>query len=80
MIKPEIEISEDDLSEYGINIDEDSLPDLIKPRDRESDTSLGDAVHEIMDKDKFDVQKASKKFIDESAKYVDVTLYENTLS
>ena len=80
MTKPEIEISEDDLSEYGINIDEDSLPDLIKPRDRESDTSLGDAVHEIMDKDKFDVQKASKKFIDESAKYVDVTLYENTLS
>ena len=32
-----------------------------------------------MDKDKFDVQKASDKFIDESAKFVDVTLYENTL-
>ena len=42
-------------------------------------TILGDAIHEIMDKDKFDVQKASDKFIDESAKFVDVTLYENTL-
>ena len=79
MVKPEIEISEDDLAEYGINIDEDSLSDMIKPRDKDSDTSLGDAVHEIMDKDKFDVQKASQKFINESAKYVDVTLYENTL-
>jgi hypothetical protein len=79
MVKPEIEISEEDLSEYGINIDEDSLSDMIKPRNKDSDTSLGDAVHEIMDKDKFDVQKASQKFINESAKYVDVTLYENTL-
>ena len=80
MSKTEIEISEWELSEFGINIDEDSLPDLIKPRDKDSDTSLGGAVHEIMDKDKFDVQKASKKFIDESAKFVDVTLYENTLA
>jgi len=28
---------------------------------------------------KFDLSEASDKFIDESAKYVDVTLYENTL-
>ena len=79
MTKPTIEIKEDELEEYGINIDEDSLKDLIKTRDKDSDAFLGDAIHEIMDKDKFDVQKASDKFIDESAKFVDVTLYENTL-
>jgi hypothetical protein len=32
-----------------------------------------------MDKDKFDVSTASSKFIDQEAKFVEVTLYENTL-
>jgi hypothetical protein len=32
-----------------------------------------------MDKDKFDVEVASKKFIKEEAKYVEVELYENVL-
>jgi hypothetical protein len=27
----------------------------------------------------FDISEASQKFVDESAKFVDVTLYENTL-
>jgi hypothetical protein len=80
MVKEEIEITEDELPDYGINLKQDVLKDLIKIRDKDSDASLSGAVHEIMDKDKFDVEKASQKFIDESAKFVDVTLYENTLA
>ena len=32
-----------------------------------------------MDKDKFDLEVASKKFIANEAKFVEVELYENTL-
>ena len=32
-----------------------------------------------MDKDKFDVEIASEKFKNEEGKFMDVTLYENTL-
>ena len=79
MVKPEIEITEDKLSEYGININLDDVEKWIKERTWWEDGSIDSSTHEIMDKDKFDVQKASQKFIDESAKFVDVTLYENRL-
>ena len=86
MTKPVIEISEAELEEYGIHIDLWSLEKKIKVRERWKDGSINDATREIMDVNdpmkpnyKFDLSEASEKFIDEDAKYVNVTLYENDL-
>ena len=79
MAKEEIEITEDELPDYGITIstNEDFLKSLIKPRKKKEKWSSEAVIHEIMDK--FDTSKAVEKFQDESIKFQDVTLYENTL-
>ena len=84
--KPEIEISEEDLEEYWIHSDLDHLEDKISERRHWKDGSMDAAVREIMDINdpsvpnyKFDVSEASKTFVDQAAKYVDVTLYESDL-
>jgi hypothetical protein len=51
----------------------------VKVKDRKSAGSIKRVMEEVMSKDNFDVSVASSKFIDEESKYVDVTLYENTL-
>ena len=86
MKKPTLEIKEDQLEEYGIHFDPNNLTGKIQVRTNEWDWSINDATREIMDVNdpskpnfKFDLSEASEKFIDESAKYVDVTLYENDL-
>ena len=79
MWKPEIEITEDELPDFWINFDPNDLEKYTKPRQRRSDWSIDKVTREIMDKDKFDVKKASAVFKDSEAKFVDTTLYENTL-
>ena len=86
MEKPTLEIQEDQLEEYWIHFDPNNLTGKIQVRTNEWDWSINDATREIMDVNdpskpnfKFDLSEASEKFIDESAKYVDVTLYENKL-
>jgi hypothetical protein len=46
---------------------------------RHSDGSIDAVTREVMDEDKFDVEIASEKFKNEEGKFMDVTLYENTL-
>ena len=77
--RPPIEIGEDDLEDFWINFDPNDLEGKTKARERRSPWSLNDALVEMMDKDKFDVEEMSESFIEWSAKYVDETLYENTL-
>ena len=84
--KPEIKISEAELEEYWIHSDINHLEDKIVERDHWKDGSMEAAVREIMDINdpsipnyKFDVSEASNKFVNEAAKYVDVTLYESDL-
>ena len=85
MERPEIEITEDELPEYWIHFDPNSLERLVSSKKRNQDWSIDVLVHEVMDWDinssgyNFDVSEGSQKFIDEAAKFVDVTLYENTL-
>lgn len=69
----------DDPSEFWINIDVDNLDKLIKPRDRNSDGSIEEATKEIMDIDHFNVDDASKKFVEKESIYVDVTIYGDPL-
>jgi hypothetical protein len=52
---------------------------LISIKDRGSVGSIEKVAKEVMDKDKFDISAASTKFVNDESKYVDVTLYENTL-
>lgn len=77
--KPDLEISEDNLSDFWVNFDPNSLSSLVKVKDRESAGSIENVVEEVMSEDKFDVSEASKTFVNNESKYVDVTLYENTL-
>ena len=79
MEKPTIEITEDELEEYWIKFDPNDLEKLTKKRERHSDSSIESVTREVMDKDKFDVEIASEKFKNEEGKFMDVTLYENTL-
>ena len=79
MKKPTITISEGELPLYWIKFNPKTLEKLIKHRERNSDWSIANVTTEIMDKDKFDVEVASKKFIKEEAKYVEVELFENVL-
>ena len=72
-------ITEPQLPIYWVNFDPKSLGKFIKRRDRNADWSIGDLTEEIMSEKKFDVVQASKMFIKDDAKYVEVTLYENTL-
>ncbi len=77
--RPEMEITEDNLSEFWVNFDPDNLEGLISIKDRNSAGSIEKVAKEVMDKDKFDVSVASTKFVNDESKYVDVTLYENKL-
>ena len=77
MSKPEIEISSNDLSKYWVNFDPDSLNNLINTDDIKG--SIDKITKEVMSSDKFDVGVASSQFIQDEAKFQDVTLYENTL-
>ena len=77
--KPKIEIWENDLPEYGINFNPRSLEGLIVPKKKDSDGSIWEVLETVMDAGNFDVAAASKKFISNEAKYVNVTLYEYTL-
>ncbi len=86
MTKPTIEISEDELDAYWIHFDPNDLEKFITERDNKKDWSIDKVTREIMDVNdpsepnyKFDLSEASDKFIDEDAKFVDVTLYENSL-
>jgi len=77
--RPEIEIEEDDLEDFGIHFDPNSLEDLISERKRRVDSSIEDVTEEIMDKDKFDVDEASAAFIAIEDKFVDITVYQSRL-
>ena len=86
MTKPTIEISESELDAYWIHFDPNDLEKFITERDNKKDWSIDKVTREIMDVNdpskpnyKFDLSEASDKFIDEDAKFVDVTLYENSL-
>ena len=67
------------LPKYWIYFDPTKLVDKIKNRERKMDWSIEKVTKEIMDKDKFNVTDATKRYIDEDAKVVEETLYENTL-
>ena len=80
----DVTITEKNMSEYWINIDVNDFDDqnvskLIEPKDLDSDGSMEDALWWMMSADKFDVWAASQKIISETAKYVNVTLYDTTL-
>ena len=86
MEKPTIEINADELEEYWIHFDPNKLESMITERDNKKDWSIDKVTRELMDVNdpqkpnyKFDLSEASEKFIDEWAKFVDVTLYENDL-
>ena len=91
MDRPPVEIEEDDLSHYWIHFDPNSLESLITQREHDSDWSIAAVTMEIMDTDpgsdvdpkkvryKSDVSEMSQRYVDEWAKYVDITLYENKL-
>ena len=79
MSKPEIEITENDMSKYWVNIDTNTLTDFIQPKKIDSEWSIEKAVNEFMSSDNFDIGVASSQFIQDEAKFVDVTLYENKL-
>ena len=79
MTKTDLGISEGDLSEYGINFDPNDLEKFVKVKTEGSEWSIKDVVEEIMDTSNFDLETASKKFVENESKFVDVTLYENTL-
>ena len=77
---PDIRVIEEPLlPEYWVKFKPRELVKLIKPRSRNADWSIATVTPEIMDKDKFDVKIMSKKFTNEWAKFMDMTLYENTL-
>ena len=67
------------LPKYWIYFDPTKLVDKITPRFRKTDWSIEKVTKEIMDKDKFNVTVSTKRYIDEDAKMVEETLYENTL-
>ena len=79
--KPDDEkfIPEPELPYYWVKFKPRQLVNLIKNRERNSDGSIADVTPEIMDKDKFDVDIMSRRFRNEWAKFMDMTLYENTL-
>ena len=88
--KSEIEITEDELEDYWIHFDPNEIEawvenkKLVKLRNSKEDWSIDLVTREIMgansdDNYNFDVSEASEKFINESAKFVNVTLYENNL-
>ncbi len=77
--KQEIKVTEDNLSDFWVKFDPNSLEGLISIKDRGSVGSIEKVAKEVMDKDKFDISAASTKFVNDESKYVDVTLYENTL-
>ncbi len=77
--KSELQITESEISDYWVNFNPSSLSGFVKVKDRKSAGSIKRVMEEVMSKDSFDVSVASSKFIDEESKYVDVTLYENTL-
>ena len=75
--KKEINISGSKLSDFWITFDPESLSSLIKGKTQNELGSIKDAVYEVIDN--FDVNKASQKFVEESLKYQDISLYENKL-
>ena len=77
MARPEVKISESELSKYWVEFDPYSIQSLIKTKDRNSDWDISLATRTIIEK--FNVKKASEQYVDEWAKFVDVTLYENEL-
>ena len=77
--KQEIEITESNLPEFWVNFDPNALKGLVKAKKRDFAGSIEKVVTEIMDKDNFDLSAASSKFVNDESKYVNVTLYENTL-
>ncbi len=91
MERPPVEIEEDDLSHYWIHFDPNSLVDLISEREHDKEWDISAVVYEIMDTDpgsdvdpkkvkyKSDISEMSQRYVDEWAKYVDITLYENEL-
>ena len=75
--RPIIEIEPVELPAYWVEFDPNNLEGLIKIRDDNSDGDISAVANEIIGN--FDVSKASQQYVDEWAKFVDVTLYENEL-
>ena len=87
MKRPVIKITQADLPKYWIHFDPNSLDP--SPRGHDVEWSIKKPTLKIMDFREYDerwlpryqsdVDEASQQYIDEWAKYVDVTLYENEL-
>jgi len=77
MVKPEITVSESELSDFWITIDTGSLESKITAKDRDNDVNITPLIDEVMNN--FDVNKASEQYVNKALKYQEVSLYENEL-
>ena len=71
--RPKLDIKESELPEYGVKFDPKTLEMLIKSRWWNTDWDISAVTTEIMEN--FDVKQASQKYVDDWARYVDVSLY-----
>jgi len=77
MSRPVINITKPELPIYWVKFDPDTLLSWIVSREWNSDWNISKVTSDIMEG--FDVKQASQQYVDEWAKFVDITLYENKL-
>lgn len=77
MSRTEVDIDESELSEYWIDFDVSSLEWMIDVKTDKWDWNISSVIEEVMGN--IDLTKASEKYLEDTVKFVDVTLYENEL-
>jgi hypothetical protein len=77
--KKDIEINSGNLSDFWIKFNPGSLTGLISSGKWDYATSIEAVMRKVMDRDNFNISVASSKFVNDESKYVNLTLYENTL-